>query len=70
METLTKKQQQFLRDIIDFISLKKYTPTIRELAEYVGLNSPATIQYYLKLLEKKGYIERKNNRNIEVLKCK
>ena len=34
----------------------------------MGLNSPATVQYYLKRLEKKGYIKRINNRNIEILK--
>ena len=68
VEGLTKKQEQFLNDLIDFINTKSYTPTIRELGEYVGLSSPATIYTYLKILEKKGFIKRINNRNINICK--
>ena len=68
MKTLTNKQKQFLEDLITFMNEKNYVPTIREMCEFVGLNSPATIHTYLKILEKKGYIKRINNRSIEVLK--
>ncbi len=68
MKTLSNKQKQFLEDLITFINEKSYVPTIREMCEFVGLNSPATVHTYLKILEKKGYIKRINNRSIEVLK--
>lgn len=68
MEKLTEKQSKFLNDLYDFINLKNYTPTVRELAEYVGLSSPGTVQTYLRILEKKGFIKRINNRNIEICK--
>ena len=68
MEKLTKKQETFLKDLTDFINIKGYTPTIRELGEYVGLSSPATVRFYLLTLENKGYIKRVNNRSIEICK--
>ena len=68
MEDLTQKQAQFFNDLVGFIDDKGYMPTIRELGEYVGLNSPATVYCYLGILEKKGYIKRINNRSIKILK--
>lgn len=65
---ITNKEKEFLNDLSEFILKYKYTPTIRELGEYVGLKSPATIHYYLKRLEEKGYIKKINNRHIEILK--
>lgn len=41
-----------------------YTPTIRELGEFVGLNSPASVLYHLNKLERLGKIKRVNNRLI------
>ena len=67
-EELTKKQRDFLNDLITFMNEKGYVPTIRELGDYVGLNSPATVKFYLGTLEEKGYIKRINNRSIEILK--
>lgn len=50
-----------------FMKTNGYTPTIRELGEYVNLNSPASIYYHLTKLEEKGKIKRINNRKIEIL---
>ena len=61
-EELTYKQLKFFNKLKEFMKEKGYVPTIRELGEYVGLNSPATIKTYLDILEKKGYIKRINNR--------
>lgn len=68
IDGLTKKQEIFLKDLVDFINLKGYTPTIRELGDYVGLSSPATVKFYLDELEKKGFIKRINNRSINICK--
>lgn len=70
IEGLTEKEKEFLNNLMDFIGIKGYTPTVRELGDYVGLSSPATVKYHLDMLSKKGFIKRINNRSIEVLKCK
>ena len=64
---ITNKEKDFLDSLVEFINEKRYTPTIREMGEFVGLSSPATIHYYIKQLQNKGYIRRINNRNIQIL---
>ena len=65
---LTKMQETFFKTLCDSINKNGYTPSIRELGKYVGLSSPATVKYYLDILERKGYIKRINRRKIEILK--
>ena len=67
MKELTYSEKVFFHKLKKFIEMYKYIPTVRELGKYVELNSPATVQYYLKRLEAKGYIKRINNRNIEII---
>lgn len=66
MQELTYGEKMFFHNLKRFIEMYKYTPTIRELCKETGLSSPATVQYYLKRLENKGYIKRINNRSIEI----
>ena len=68
MEELTFNEELFFKELRFYIKEYGYTPTVREFGKRMGLSSPATVQYYLKRLEKKGYIKRINNRNIEILK--
>lgn len=68
MEELTFNEKLFYNELIFYINQYGYTPTIREFGKHMGLSSPATVYYYLKRLEQKGYIKRINNRNIEILK--
>ena len=63
MEKLTDKQEIVLDIIKDYIQEHGYSPSIRELCEIVGVNSPATMHYHLKRLKKKGYIDYIFNRN-------
>lgn len=67
---MTEKQLQVYEEIKKYIDKYKFSPTIRELCEAIGVKSTATIHYYLKLLKKKGYIDYTYNRNrtIRVLK--
>lgn len=65
---LTEMQERFFNILCDSINKKGYTPSIRELGQYAGLSSPATVKYYLDILERKGYIKRINRRKIEILK--
>ncbi|PIS42745.1 MAG: hypothetical protein COT24_01985 [Candidatus Kerfeldbacteria bacterium CG08_land_8_20_14_0_20_40_16] len=69
-ENITKKQKQILDYITEFISVNGYSPSYREIAEYFGLSSPATIYEHIKGLEDKGFIkaEEKKARSIKISK--
>lgn len=69
MEKLTKRQQDTLQNLKSYIVSHGYPPTVRELADMMHLNSPATIQAHINALDKKGYINRGSNKNrtIELL---
>lgn len=54
------KQQQILNFIQKQVSEKGYPPTVREICEAVGLNSPSTVHGYLKRLERDGLIIKEN----------
>ena len=54
------KQQQILSFIEKQVSEKGYPPTVREICDAVGLNSPSTVHGYLKRLEKNGLIIKEN----------
>lgn len=67
---MTKKQKVLYTEIVKFINQKKYSPTIRELCEIIGVSSPNTIHKKLKSLKEEGYISYIENkaRTIRVLK--
>ena len=69
METLTKRQNDILNYIKNFLVVHWYPPTIREIGKDLGLSSPATIHAHLANLEKKGFIKKEGtkNRAIELL---
>lgn len=50
------KQQEILSFIEKHLSQKGFPPTVREICEAVGLNSPSTVHGYLSRLEKNGFI--------------
>ena len=65
---LTKRQSQILEYIDIAIRDKGYPPTVREIGQAVGLNSPSTVHNHLNTLQDKGYLRRDptKNRAIEV----
>ncbi len=67
--SLTDIQAQILQVILQSKSSRGIVPSMREIAELVGLNSVASVAYQLDNLEEKGYIRRQENlsRNTEVL---
>jgi len=69
METLTKRQEEILGFIKEYIVSHGYPPTIREIGKAMGVNSPATIHAHLNNLEKKGFIKKDDSKNraIELL---
>ncbi len=58
MMKLTDRQQTILAFIREFIDVKGYPPTIREIGLHFGIKSTNGVAYHLAALEKKGYIER------------
>ena len=69
MEELTKKQNEILLYIKEFIVSHGYPPTVREIGKAVGASSPATIHTHLNNLENKGFIKKNGSKNraIELL---
>jgi repressor LexA len=69
LDILTKRQDEVLNYIKEYIVSNGYPPTVREIGEALGLSSPATIHSHLQNLEEKGYIRKNDfkNRAIEVL---
>ena len=48
---LTKRQSQILEYIDSAIRDKGYPPTVREIGQAVGLNSPSTVHNHLNTLQ-------------------
>lgn len=63
MEELTEKQSLMYNTIKSYILHYGYSPTFRELCIKTGIKSVATIDYYLKVLKSKGYIDYEYNKN-------
>ena len=53
MEKLTKRQEEILNYIKEYIANHGYPPTVREIGADLGVSSPATIHAHLKNLEEK-----------------
>lgn len=69
MEKLTKRQNDILNYIKEYIVAHGYPPTIREIGAALDLHSPATIHAHLANLEQKGFIKKQDSKNraIELL---
>ncbi|MDP4143160.1 MAG: HTH domain-containing protein [Bacillota bacterium] len=67
---LTKKQENMLRIIQDYIDQNGYPPTVRELGERSGISSTSTVHSYIKSIEKEGYLSSVEGlpRTIKILK--
>ena len=58
---LTKRQREVLEFIKKCICERGIVPTIREIAEEIGIHSPNGVVGHLVALQKKGFIDRKMN---------
>ena len=61
IKPLTEKQKQALDFINSFVREKGYSPSLKEIAKYLGKNL-STAQYYVNELEKKGYLTKNANK--------
>lgn len=57
-DTLTDRQRQILHVIERSMQERGYPPSVREIGEEVGLNSPASVHNHLATLQKMGYLRR------------
>lgn len=62
-----KKIEDNLKKLMDFItevvSVQGIVPSIREMCANIGVTSTSTVNYYLNILEERGYIKRSFNKN-------
>ncbi|QDT00538.1 transcriptional repressor LexA [Adhaeretor mobilis] len=61
LDQLTKRQREVYEFVRDKIQGRGYGPTVREIGEQFGINSPNGVMCHLKALEKKGLITREPN---------
>jgi repressor LexA len=59
---LTGRQQQILDYLVKEVQEKGYAPSVREIADALGLRSPSTVHQHLTALEQKGCIRRHGDR--------
>lgn len=66
-EKLTARQQSVFDYIRNCIVEDGFAPTIREIAEEFGFSSPNGVVGHLRALEKKGLINRENNKSRSIV---
>ena len=65
---LTWRQRKILHAIRDSVQKRGYPPSMREIAQAVGLISTSSVSYQLSILERKGYLSRdvRRPRTVEI----
>jgi len=58
VEALGPRQKKILDFILATVEERGYPPSVREIADSVGLASPSTVHAHLEALQKKGYIRK------------
>lgn len=61
MSDLTKRQLEVLTTLYRLSQKLSYPPSVRELAEAMGLSSPSSVKHHLDVLTEKGYLRRAPN---------
>ena len=58
MRSLSERQRAMLQFIREFIHRHGYPPSIRDIANAVGISSTSVVDYNLRILEREGYLRR------------
>jgi repressor LexA len=58
IEALGPRQKKVLDFILSTVEERGYPPSVREIADAVGLASPSTVHAHLEALQRKGYIRK------------
>jgi len=56
--TLYRRQKQILDYIQQYLQKNGYSPTLRQIAESIGVSSLATVHEHLQVMERKGVLKR------------
>ena len=55
---LTERQIEILRLINTEVRTRGFPPSVREIAQVVGLSSPSTVKHHLDTLERLGFLQK------------
>jgi repressor LexA len=58
VDALGPRQKKVLDFILSTVEARGYPPSVREIADAVGLASPSTVHAHLEALQRKGYIRK------------
>jgi repressor LexA len=69
-EGLSDRHIRIMEFLFEFQEERGYSPSIREIGKFIGVESTSLVDYYLEQLKEEGYIERDKrvSRSIRVLK--
>jgi repressor LexA len=65
--TLAPVQRQTLEFLRNFLADKGYAPSLKAIADHIGVRSPSTAHFHLERLENKGFIKRGTDGMLEIL---
>ncbi len=65
--TLAPVQRQTLEFLRNFLADKGYAPSLKAIADHIGVRSPSTAHFHLERLENKGFIKRGTDGLLEIL---
>lgn len=65
--TLAPVQRQTLEFLRKFLADKGYAPSLKDIAEFIGVKSASTAHFHLERLENKGFIRRGADGMLELL---
>ncbi|HMO02090.1 MAG TPA: transcriptional repressor LexA [Oligoflexia bacterium] len=67
--SLAPVQRQTLQFLRDFLASNGYAPTLKNIADHIGVKSLSTAHFHLERLEAKGFIKRGEDGVIELLEA-
>jgi repressor LexA len=65
--TLAPVQRQTLEFLRNFLADKGYAPSLKDIADFIGVRSPSTAHFHLERLENKGFIRRGDDGMLEII---
>ena len=72
MRNLETNLKNLMDYIVEFSGTYGYMPSVREMANHIGIKSTSTINYYISILEQRNYLKRNSSKNkaraLEIIK--